>query len=187
VAEAITVLPILGSLRDGSFNRMLANAARELAPTGVSVLAEPDLRPIPPYDDDVRLADGFPEAVVALREAVREADAVLFVSPEYNYSLPGFLKNAIDWASRGEDQPFRHKPVGIMGASRGQVGTARMQYHLRQILIFLDAYAVTRPEVMLGFSPERFDEQGKLVDEAARGFVRQHLEALHDWTLRLRA
>ena len=180
------MLPVVGSLREGSFNRLLARAAATLAPEGVELLDEPDLRPIPPYDDDQRLREGFPAAVAAFREAVRSADAVLFVSPEYNFSVPGFLKNAIDWASRGEDQPFRDKPVGIMGASRGQVGTARMQYHLRQSMLFLDAHPLNKPEVMLAFAPERFDEQGNLVDEAAAGFIRQHLEALREWTLRLR-
>lgn len=183
---SVTVLPLLGSLRAESLNRRLLAAARELAPEDLHLLPEPDLRPFPPYDDDERLAHGLPGPVARVREAIRAADAVLVVSPEYNYSLPGFLKNALDWISRGEDQPFRGKPVGIMGASPGPVGTARMQHHLRQVLVFLEAHPLNRPEVMVGLAGTRFDEAGRLADETTAGFVRVYLELLHEWTLRLR-
>jgi chromate reductase, NAD(P)H dehydrogenase (quinone) len=183
----LTILPILGSLRTGSLNRLVVDAARELTPPGATLLPIPDLRPIPPFDEERRLTDGYPESVLSLREAIRESDAVLFVSPEYNYSLPGFLKNAIDWASRGDDQPFRGKPVGIMGASGGQTGTARMQYHLRQVLVFLDCHPLNRPEIMISAAPSRFDDAGRLVDERTASAIARYLERLRDWTIHLGA
>ena len=185
--DDLNVLPLLGSLRQGSYNRMVLAAARELAPAGVTILPEPELREIPPYDDDVRESSGFPPAVQALRDAIAAADAVLFVSPEYNYSIPGLLKNAIDWASRAPDQPFAGKPVGIMGASGGPAGTARMQYHLRQVLVFVDALPINKPEVMVGTAQSRFDNSGRLTDETTEQFIRDHVAALAAWTRRLAA
>jgi chromate reductase len=184
MTDTVTILPILGSLRAGSLNRQVIEAARELAPADVHMLDIPDLKPIPPLDMDELAATGFPPAVQALADAVRSADAVLFVSPEYNYSLPGVLKNAIDWVSRIPEQPFKGKPVGIMGASGGPVGTARMQYHLRQIFVFLEALPVGRPEVMIGSAGQRFVD-GKLVDEQTREFVAGYIVMLRDWALRL--
>jgi chromate reductase, NAD(P)H dehydrogenase (quinone) len=182
--DTVTILPLLGSLRSGSYNRMALQAARRLAPEDVRILEAPDLRAIEPYDDDLR-EHGFPAPVVALRQAIAAADAILFVSPEYNYSIPGLLKNAIDWASRAPNQPFRAKPVGIMGASRGPVGTARMQYHLRQVLVFVEAHPVNRPEVMIGNAAARFDADGNLIDETTATFIRDHLRLLADWTRRI--
>ncbi len=185
--DPITVLPLLGSLREASYNRLVLRAARELAPDGMTIAEHPDLREVPPYNQDVLDAEGYPASVVALRESIARADAVLFVSPEYNYSIPGVLKNAIDWASRGADQPFKGKPASVMGASPGLVGTARMQYHLRQVLVFVEMFPVNKPEVIINQVSTRFDETGKLTDEATAKVIRGHLEALDAWTRRLGA
>ena len=176
----VHIAGISGSLREKSFNTATLRAAIELAPEGVTI--EPvEIGDLPLYNDDVRVA-GYPGPVDAFRARLAEADALLFVTPEYNYSIPGVLKNAIDWASRPPSQPFDGKPVGIMGASPGVIGTARAQYHLRQMLVFLNAYPINKPEVMIGQAASRFDEAGRLTDEPTRDFVRQHLEALASWT-----
>jgi chromate reductase len=179
----VKVLGICGSLRKGSYNRMALEAARKLAPAGMTI-EDFDLRPIPIYDEDVRAA-GFPAPVQAFRGAIAAADALLIVSPEYNFSIPGMLKNAIDWASRPPDQPFNEKPVAIMGCSPGVIGTTRMQYHLRQVMVFLNAHPLNKPEVAIGNAAQRFDAAGNLTDETTAGFVRQLLEALAAWTRRL--
>lgn len=170
------VLGLSGSLRAGSFNTALLRAARELAPPGMSIDIF-DIASIPFYNDDVRLA-GYPDEVVEFREAVRAADGVLIASPEYNRSVPGVLKNAIDWASRRPDQPFAGKPMAIMGVSNGALGAAFANYHLRQIFVFMDARTVNGPEVMIGGARTKFDDSLNLVDEPTRRFVADHLEKL---------
>lgn len=185
MSERLEVLGLCGSLRQGSYNRMALRAAQKLAPEGMAITAFEELRAIPPYDEDVK-AQGFPPPVQALRERIKTADALLIVTPEYNYSVPGVLKNAIDWASRPPEQPFADKPIAIMGASPGMFGTARAQYHLRQCFVFLDAKILNRPEVMIGQVPQKFDQDGNLTDEATAKFIRGLLEALAAWTLRLR-
>ncbi len=184
MVSPVRIAAVSGSLRKASFNTATLRAAQELAPDGVAV-DEITIRDIPLSDDDVRLA-GYPPSVEAFRAAIASADAVLFVTPEYNYSIPGVLKNAIDWASRPPSQPFDGKPVGIMGAATGLLGTARAQYHLRQMLVFLNAFPLNKPEVMIGQAANRFDEQLRLTDETSRALIRQHLEALAAWTRRLR-
>jgi chromate reductase len=144
-----------------------------------------DLAPIPIYNDDVR-EQGFPQPVQQFREKIGAADAVLIVSPEYNYSIPGPLKNAIDWASRPPNQPFDGKPIAIMGATPGAFGTARSQYHLRQVFVFLNGMLLNRPEVMISSAPGKFDDNGNLTDEATRTFIHKMLVALADWTRRLK-
>ena len=141
----IKILGISGSLRKGSFNTAALRAAIELAPEGVTII-EADISDIPLYNEDVN-AQGRPPSVERFRQQIRDADALLFVTPEYNYSVPGVLKNAIDWASRPPEQPFAGKPAAIMGASPGVIGTARAQYHLRQIAVFLDLKVLNKPEV----------------------------------------
>ena len=175
---AITILGIPGSLRKASLNRALLRAAVELAPPGV-VIETADLSAIPPYNgDDER--DPSP-SVFDLKARIRSADAVLFSTPEYNYSIPGVLKNAIDWASRPYgDNAWDGKPVAIMGASPGMLGTARCQYHLRQSFLNLNVIAVTRPEVMLGNALQRFDAELNLTDEKSREMVARLVEALAD-------
>lgn len=182
----ISVLGIAGSLRRGSYNSAALRAAQELAPEGMEVGIFGGLRDIPPYDDDVRQEQGYPPAVQDLRARIKAADALLVVTPEYNYSVPGVLKNAIDWASRPPEQPFDGKPVAIMGASPGALGTARAQYHLRQMFVFLNGMVLNRPEVMIAQAATRFDAEGRLTDEKTREFVHALLVALKDWTERLR-
>ena len=177
-------LGISGSLRKKSYNTAALHAAQQLLPEGVA-METLDLAAIPIYNDDVR-EQGFPPPVERLRGKIAAADAVLIVTPEYNYSVPGMLKNAIDWASRPPNQPFDGKPVAIMGASPGVIGTARAQYHLRQSFVFLNACVLNKPEVMIGSAATRFDAQGNLTDEATRGFIKALLVSLADWTRRLR-
>jgi chromate reductase len=177
------VLGISGSLRKASFNTALLRAAKQLAPAGMSI-EEHSLAEIPLYDEDVRRL-GYPPAVQALRQAVAAADALLFVTPEYNYSVPGVLKNAIDWVSRPPDQPFAGKPVALMSASEGARGGARAQYHLRQICVFVDLHALNKPELFVGRAAEKFNASLELSDEPTRKAVTALLESLARWTARL--
>lgn len=179
-AKAITVLGICGSLRAASYNKATLRTAIELKPPGMTIETA-DIGAIPLYNEDVR-AQGFPPPVEKLRAQIAAADALLFVTPEYNYSMPGVLKNAIDWASRPPDQPFAGKPVAIMGAGAGMAGTARAQYDLRRSCVFLDMHPVNKPEVLIGQAQTKFDTSGRLTDEAARGFIRDLLVALAQWT-----
>src|SRR5687767_9883171 len=127
-----------------------------------------------------------PAKVTELKKRIREADAILIVTPEYNYSIPGVLKNAIDWASRPYgDSAWNGKPAAIMGASVGTIGTARAQYHLRQMMVFLNMFPINQPEVMIGNAAERFDSQGNLTDDATKKFIRQLLQNLVEWTRRI--
>jgi len=179
----MNVIGISGSLRKGSFNSAALRAAQGLAPEGMTIECA-EIGDLPLYNDDVRAA-GFPPPAERLRAQLAAADAILLVTPEYNYSISGVLKNAIDWASRPPSQPFEAKPVAIMGASPGLFGSARAQYHLRQMLIFLNAMPLNRPEVMIGQAQNKFDADGNLTDEPTREFVRKLLVALRDWTERL--
>ena len=181
--KPITILAICGSLRAGSFNRLALRYAIEVKPPGMQVQIA-DIALIPPYNEDVR-AQGFPPSVETLRRQIAAADALLFATPEYNYGLPGVLKNAIDWASRPPDQPFAGKPMAIMGAAAGIGGTARSQYDLRRAAVFLDMYALNKPEVFIGSAHTKFDAQGNLTDEPARGFIRDLMAALDAWTRKL--
>jgi chromate reductase len=184
MAEATRVLGIAGSLRKDSYNRAALRAAKELAPEGVEIEIF-ELDGIPPYNQDDEQQP--PARVVELKAKIRGADAILFVSPEYNYSVPGVLKNAIDWASRPYgDSAWEGKPVAVMGASIGLFGTARAQYHLRQTFVFLNMYPVNRPEVMIGNASQRFDENGKLTDERTKKQIQALLENLASWTRRLK-
>lgn len=181
--EAFTILGFAGSLRKNSFNKALLRNAVELAPEGVKVEVF-DLDGIPPFNQDFEKQP--PDKVKEFKVKIRAANAILIVTPEYNYSIPGVLKNAIDWASRPYgDNAFDGKPVAIMGASIGMVGTARAQYHLRQCFVFLDMYPLNKPEVMVTFAPHKFDENGRLMDEDTRKQVAAQLESLVDWSKRL--
>lgn len=184
MADKISILGIAGSLRKASYNRMALRAAQQLAPDGVEVEIF-DLDGIPLFSEDAEHEP--PAKVTELKEKIRAADAILFVTPEYNYSMPGVLKNAIDWASRPYgDSAWDGKPVALMGASVGILGTARAQYHLRQVFVFLNMHAVNRPEVMISNASKRFDEQGNLTDETTKGLIVQLLQNLADWTRQLR-
>jgi chromate reductase len=151
----VQVLGIAGSLRRGSFNAALLRLAQELAPAGMTIETF-DIAPIPLYNEDVR-QQGFPAPVEDLRARIKATDGLLIATPEYNYSIPGVLKNAIDWASRPPDQPFDGKPIGVMGASAGAMGGGRGQYHLRQCFIFLNGLVMNRPEVMIPAAHMKFD------------------------------
>src|SRR5215469_12980358 len=165
----LRILGIAGSLRRGSFNAATLRTAHELAPAGMAIDVF-DIAPIPLYNEDVR-QQGFPAPVEDLRTRIKAADGLLIVTPEYNYSIPGVLKNAVDWASRPPEQPFDGKPIGLMGASAGALGTARAQYHLRQCFVFLNGLVMNRPEVMIPQAHNKFDTTGKLTDQATRDFI----------------
>ncbi|HSE37400.1 MAG TPA: NADPH-dependent FMN reductase [Blastocatellia bacterium] len=183
MSKPLRILGIAGSLRRQSYNRAALRAAVQLAPGG-AIVEIFELEGIPGFsEDDER---NPPEKVVELKRRIRESDAVLFVTPEYNYSIPGVLKNAIDWASRPYgDSAWSGKPAAIMGASVGSVGTARAQYHLRQVMVFLNMFPINQPEVMIDAAHKRFDVEGNLTDEVTREYVRRLLQSLVDWTHRI--
>ncbi len=173
------ILLFSGSLRRQSLNSALLQAfATEAGDTITTEIA--DYTDIPHYNGDTDKA-GAPSTVTALVDQVRRADAVLFAVPEYNYSFPGVLKNAIDWISRADDQPFKGKSVGIVGASMGNLGTARAQYHLRQVFVFLDARVMNRPEVFVGAAHTKFDAGGQLTDTPTKEFLAGFTNAFLAW------
>ena len=186
--DSVRVLCVSGSLRKGSFNTALLRVAETIAAEDKLPLAfeHAELRDIPLYDEDVRSA-GLPPSVQRFRDQIAACDALLIASPEYNFSVPGVLKNAIDWASRPPNQPVADKPFAIMGASGGMSGTMRMQYHLRQIAVFLNMHAMTGHEVFVRNAKSVFsDDLTKITDEATRQVVAKHLASLVQWTQRLR-
>jgi chromate reductase len=183
MSRPVRILGIAGSLRRDSYNRAALRAATELTPEGASIETF-ELDGIPGFNQDEE--QNPPAKVVELKKRVREVDAILFVTPEYNYSIPGVLKNAIDWASRPYgDSAWNGKPAAIMGASVGAMGTARAQYHLRQMMVFLNMFPVNQPEVMIANASQRFDAHGNLTDDATKDFIRQLLQSLVDWTRRI--
>ena len=178
-SRGISVLGICGSLRRASYNAAALQTAIALKPANTSVTVA-DISQIPPYNEDVR-AQGFPPSVETLRRQIAAADAILFACPEYNYSMSGVLKNAIDWASRPPDQPFAGKPCAIIGAAAGMAGSARAQYDLRRSCDFLDMHPLNKPEVLIGQAQSKFDADGKLLDEVAHNLLRDLLANLADW------
>ncbi len=177
------IVGISGSLRKDSYNTMALRAAQKLAPAGVT-LEIADISQIPLYNEDVR-AVGELEAVVQLKAQLRAADAVLIVTPEYNFSIPGVLKNALDWVSRPPEPPLDGKPVAIMGASQGPLGTARVQYDLRKVMVFMNAFVVNKPEVFIGSAQTKFNAAGELTDEATAKFIGELLASLQRLAVRL--
>jgi chromate reductase len=168
---------LLGSLRRGSFNAAVARALPALAPPSVTIERLGSIGDFPIYDGDLE-AQGLPAAAVAMGEAIRAADGVIVVTPEYNYSIPGGLKNAIDWLSRLKPQPFVDKPVALESASPGMLGGARAQYHLRQTFVMLEARVFNKPEVFVSQAPTKIDAQsGELTDAPTRGVIAQQLTA----------
>lgn len=179
------VISICGSLRKGSFNRMLEKVLPSLAPAGMTISPAPSFAEFPLYNADLQNEKGFPAPVNALADAIRAADGVIFVTPEYNFSLPGGLKNALDWVSRLKEQPFVGKPIAIQSASPGPVGGARMQYDLRKMMVFLDAFTLNKPEIFVNNCASKFDDKtGQLTDQATRDFVKQQLENFADFIAR---
>jgi len=183
--KQIRVLGLCGSLRARSFNRHALAAAGSLMPQGMTMEVGA-FADFPVYNADEQ-ERGWPEAVQRLGDQVAAADAVLIASPEYNFSVPGGLKNALDWLSRLPQGPFKGKPVAILGAASGPVGTARMQYDLRKILQFMEAHVLLKPEVFIAHAQEKFDGDGQLVDPMGRKFIGEQMLALRAWALRLGA
>jgi len=183
--DGVKIVGLAGSLRRASFHRGLIRAARELAPEDVTVEPYEQLDEIPFFTQDVENL-GNPAPVMRFKERINQAHAVLIATPEYDYAIPGVLTNALDWALR-PPSPFRHKPVGIVGASPSYVGTARGQMVLRQILLHPPAYVMPEPQMLIPFALERFDEQtGDLVDERTREMMNRFLKALVEWTERFK-
>jgi chromate reductase len=181
--DSVKILGFAGSLRKGSYNKALLRAALELLPKD-SELEVFDLEGIPPLNQD--LEDKPPQKVKEFKERIKSSDAILIATPEYNYSIPGVLKNAIDWASRPYgDNAFEGKPVAIMSASGGMLGGARAQYHLRQVFVFLNMHPLNRPEVIVSFADEKIDENGRVTDKKTRDKIRELLESLAGWTREL--
>jgi len=183
--KPVRILGMSGSLRKASYNTATLRAAGALLPEGAT-LETFDLAPIPLYNDDVRNA-GYPPVVQDLRSKIEAADAILFVTPEYNYSMSGVLKNAIDWASRPPGPPLSKKPVGIMGATMGMWGTTRAQYHLRQCCVFLDLYPINKPEVLIAQAQTKFNDKGELTDDTTKKLIQEHLVNLVGWVKRMHA
>jgi chromate reductase, NAD(P)H dehydrogenase (quinone) len=182
--EKTRILGFAGSLRKGSFNKMLLNTAKKLVPDNVEFEIF-DLEGIPPFNQD--LENDPHQKVKEFKAKVKAADGLLIATPEYNYSVPGVLKNALDAASRPYGtSPFEGKPVAIMGASIGMLGTARAQYHLRQTMVFFNAFPLNRPEIMVPFAEKKFDADGKLTDEMTREKVKELIVELVKWIKKLR-
>lgn len=187
MSESLKVVTLLGSLRKGSFNAMVARTLPKLAPAGMHVSALPSIADIPLYDADIQQDEGFPQSVEAIAAQIRDADGVVIVTPEYNYSVPGGLKNAIDWLSRLPDQPLAGKPVLIQTSSMGAIGGARCQYHLRQILVFLDAMVMNKPEFMGGVIQNKVDPQtGEVIDQSTLDHLSGQLTAFGEYIQRVR-
>lgn len=178
----LLIAGISGSLRKDSYNTALLQAAAELIPEGM-LLDTIDIASLPMFNQDFEKP--FPKSVVVFRDKLEKADAILIATPEYNSSIPGALKNAIDWASRSPQSPLRGKPAAIMGASTGKFGTIRAQLYLRQVLIHVGALPLGKPEVLVARAEQAFDVNGKLVDETTRGFLQELLLALQKWTRRM--
>src|SRR5919199_5958111 len=176
MSTPVRILGIAGSLRRASYNRAALRAATQLVPAGVT-LDTFELDGIPGFNQDEEHHP--PAKVVEFKRRIREADAILIVTPEYNYSVPGILKNAIDWASRPYgDSAWNGKPAAVMGASIGAIGTARAQYHLRQMMVFLNMFPLNQPEVMIGNASQRFDADGNLTDDDTKDYLRRLLQSL---------
>jgi chromate reductase len=188
MSDTLKIVTLLGSLRQGSFNAMVARTLPRIAPAGMSIDALPSIKDIPLYDADMQQEEGFPASVEAIAEQIRAADGVVIVTPEYNYSVPGGLKNAIDWLSRLPEQPLAGKPVLIQTSSMGAIGGARCQYHLRQILVFLDAMVMNKPEFMGGVIQNKVDTQtGEVVDQSTLDHLTGQLTAFGDYVQRVKS
>jgi chromate reductase len=185
MSDTIKVLGLVGSFRKAGYNGMALRAAIELTPPGMLIETH-DYRDIPFYHGDLEDESGIPAPVKALGEKIRAADALLIVTPEYNTSLPGLLKNALDWVSREPQGSFAAKPVAVMGASPGSFGTVRAQQHLREVLRNVGAQTMQRPQVTITLAEQRFSADGRLTDEATRQHIGKLLVALGEWTMLLR-
>ncbi len=181
--SSLKVVALSGSFRAKSYNNAALQAAAALAPDGLSIHVV-DYSAVPLYNGDLQ-AKGFPASVQALGTEIAQADGLLIASPEYNFSVSGVLKNAIDWLSRLSPQPFKGKPTAILSATMGPLGGARSQYDLRKIIGGLEANVLTKPEVFIGACHTRFNEQGELTDEATRKIIAEQMLALRNWIRQL--
>ena len=173
-----TVITTCGSLRKGSYNAALARQLPGFAPPGMSIKPAPAWDKMPIYNHDIQASTGFPADAETWAAAIRAADGVIFNSPEYNFSIPGGLKNAIDWVSRVPNQPFAGKPVALQSATNGPLGGGRMQYDLRRCMLFLDAPTFGRPEIFIGNASQRIDAAtGQIIDETTKKLIGQQLAA----------
>lgn len=187
MADKFNVLVICGSLRSGSYNAAIARALPSLAPPELSLAPAPSFAGIPFYNFDIQNTSGFPAEVNVWADAIRAADGIVIVSPEYNWSIPAGLKNAIDWVSRMKESPFKDKPVALQSASTGQVGGARMQYHLRMTLTSIDAQLLGRPEIFVNFAAKKIDEKtGEITDEPTKDIVKTQLAAFAKFIQRVK-
>ena len=186
--ESVHLIGMSGSLRKESFNTRLLFAAQELLPENVTMRIV-SIANLPLYNADLDLptAEQRPPIIQQLRDLLATGDGFVFVSPEYNYSIPGGLKNAVDWASRGQDSPLLHKPAAVMGATQGMWGTVRMQTAFLPVFTFLNMKPVLKPEVLVAQAAKKFDAQGKLIDGKAKDLIRQKLNALKELILKERA
>ena len=183
MADEIKVLGICGSLRKASLSMAALRACKDLMPAGMS-LQVASIGDIPMYNQDVFDA-GIPAPVKRFYDEIAAADGVLIATPEYNFSLPALLKNAIDWVSKMPNQPFNNKPIAVFSASQGPLGGARVQYDVRRILVQLWALMLPRPEVFIGVAQTKFDKEGRLTDETTRKFLTDLLAGFKDWILRM--
>jgi len=184
--KSLNVISICGSLRKASYNAIVQRALPSLAPEGLTIRPAPSFAEFPLYNADIQTSNGFPAPVNALADAIRAADGVIIVTPEYNFSIPGGLKNAIDWVSRLQNQPFAGKPIALQSASPGPLGGGRVQYDLRRAMVFLDAFVLNKPEIFIGGCASKLDEKtGEIKDEATRNFIKQQLAAFATFIARV--
>jgi chromate reductase len=182
----LNVVVICGSLRQASYNASLARTLPALAPPGMAVKAAPGWDKMPVYNHDLHADGKFPAEVTAWGDSIRAADGVIIVSPEYNWTIPGVLKNAIDWVSRFKEVPFKEKPVALQSCAGGALGGSRMQYHLRQCLTSIDAFLYGKPEVLVTFSAKKFDDKTlALTDQPTIDIIKQQLAGFERFIRRL--
>lgn len=187
MADKLNVVTICGSLRKGSYNHALIRALPALAPSNMALTEAPSYAGFPLYNDDVRAASGAPADVAAWAAAIAAADGIIIVSPEFNWSIPGPLKNAIDWVSKLKDVPFKDKPVALQSCSTGQMGGGRMQYHLRMALQAIDAQLFGKPEIFVNFAGKKFDEKTlELTDQAVKDIVTTQLAGFAKFIARMK-
>lgn len=173
------IVVLVGSLRKESYNRIIAENLQSLSPEGVEIEILNGLDEYPLYDMDIQNEKGFPEIAIKMGQKIKKSDGVIIVSPEYNYSIPGVLKNAIDWLSRLEENPFDGKKVALQSGSMGAGGGARMQYHLRQVFVYLNSWVINRPEIIIGSIQDKVDTDNRLItDDMTKDFIRAQIKAL---------
>jgi chromate reductase len=182
----LDIAVVCGSFRKASYNAALARSLPGLAPAGLNLISAPPIDKFPLYNADIQNTSGFPAGVTVFADAIRAADGVIIVSPEYNWSIPAGIKNAIDWTSRFKDDVFKGKPVALQSCAGGLLGGARMQYHLRQSLTSVESVIMIRPEVFVTFAAKKFDEKTlELIDQPTRDMVKLQLESFEKFVRRL--